>query len=113
MNNEYTIPSSLKESIAKVSEYVRHIDLNGYCEVECGLNDCLNDDDVKSLLTRIIKTFFEQRLENENDITDIEDKWGAIDRLDRAYYFSNETFALTLPEVMDYVLKDIHPEDNK
>lgn len=113
MNNEYAIPSSLTKSVSKVSEYVRKIDLNGYCQIEGDLRDCLNDDDIKSMLLNTIKTYFEQRIEHETDISDIEDKWGAIDRLDRAYYFDNESFSLTLFEVMNFVLKDIHPDTNK
>ena len=114
MNNEYAIPSSLTKSVSKVSEYVRKIDLNGYCQIEGDLRDCLNDDDIKSMLTNTIKTFFEQRIENETNISEIEDKWRAINRLDcYANYFDNESFSLTLFEVMNFVLKDIHPDTNK
>ena len=115
MNNEYSIPSSLKESVSKVSEYVRHIDLNGYCQIKGDLRDCLNDDDIKSMLTNTIATHFEQRIEHEPNISEIEEKWEAINLLDQ-YYLDNEQFSLTLFKVMDYVLKDIHsqnPQSNK
>lgn len=95
-----------------VRQYAYDNDSKGY-ECLCdNLHDAGNDAEVKEVLALAVRSYFEAMVENSNpdSIADIDDKRGAIDRLDRACHFSNEAFALTLSEVMAYALQDIHPE---
>jgi hypothetical protein len=70
-----------------------------------------NDFETKEIIADAVNSHFQILITNE-EISEIEDKEGAIERLYRACHFDNEIFVETFDEVFDYVFNDIHPESN-
>jgi len=75
------------------------------------LSNAKNDFETKNIIADAVNFHFQILCTNE-DIQDIEDKEGAIERLYYCCHFDNEIFGETFDEVFDYVFNDIHPESN-
>jgi len=108
--------SDLTTSRNKILNYIRFtsyfiLDEHSSDVLSQKLLNAKNDFETKNIIADAVRLHFQILITNE-DIQDIEDKEGAIDRLDRSCYFDNEIFGETFDEVFDYVFNDIHPESN-
>lgn len=102
--------------VADLLSYVRSIDSNE--TLSDYIHDCESIEEEAELFAEVVRTMFAARIENGEEVSDTEDKLGAIDRLDRAAVpsggvLSRESYLATLREVVAYALRDIHPESSR
>ena len=109
--------SDITTSRNKILHYIKYVSYLVCDELSSDsliqdLNKAKNDFETKDIIANAVRLHFQTLCENE-DIEDIEDKEGAIDRLDRSCHFDNEIFVETFDEVFDYVFNDIDPDDDR
>ena len=113
MKNKKTDITTSRNKILNLIKYESYFfcDDLSYKMILEDLQNSKNDFERKEVLTNALSFYFQNLCENE-EVNNVKDKEGSIERLYRACHFENEIFGETFDEVFDYVFNDINPESN-